>query len=215
MMVLANFILRNLALSSHSYPELTLPKRDLSDIAHASRVLNLGCGRKHIAGAVNLDVTHVTVPDVVHDLNVRPWPFPKDHFKEVLGFDVIEHLEDVLKTFEEIHRICCDGARIELTVPHFSSANAYTDPTHRRFFGYFTFDCLTAEDDHSFYTSARFRLRHRQIIFHPTLLNKIVWRLANHFPARYEQRWAWVFPAFFVSIELEVLKKGVGSDAGR
>src|SRR5947209_14818087 len=135
------------------------------DRASASRVLNMGCGRKRVAGAVNLDVTPDTGPDVLHDLNVRPWPFPDDHFGEVLAHDVVEHLEDVLKTFEEIHRVCRDGARVRLAVPHFSSGNAYTDPTHRHFFGYFTLDCLTEEDEHSFYTRARFRMLHRQIIF--------------------------------------------------
>jgi SAM-dependent methyltransferase len=184
--------------------------------AQESRVLNLGCGLKRIEGAVNLDGTRATGPDVCHDLNVRPWPFPDNHFEEVIAHDVVEHLEDVLKTFEEIHRICRDGARVRLAVPHFSSGNAFTDPTHRHFFGHFTLDCLTEGDERSFYTRARFRIRHRQIIFWPTLLNKIVWRLANRYPMWYELRWAWVFPALFVSFELEVLKKnGERDEFGR
>ncbi len=169
-------------------------------------VLNLGCGRKHVAGAVNLDVTPDTGPDLLHDLNQRPWPLPSDHFREVLAYDVIEHLEDVMRTFEEIHRVCRDGAVVRVAVPHFSSGNAYNDPTHRRFFGYHTLDCFTEGHEHSFYTRARFRYRHRQIIFWPTLLNKAVWRLANRHPMWYELRWAWVFPALFVSLELEVVK---------
>ena len=169
-------------------------------------VLNIGCGRKHVEGAVNLDVTPDSNPDVLCDLNRRPWPLPDNHFREVLAQDVVEHLEDVLKTFEEIHRVCRDGALVRVAVPHFSSGNAYTDPTHRHFFGYFTLDCFTEKDERSFYTRARFRYRHRQIIFWPTLLNKIVWRLANRYPMWYELRWAWVFPALFVSFELEVVK---------
>ena len=183
---------------------------EVSPAAAACGVLNLGCGRKYVEGAVNLDVTRATAPDVLHDLNMRPWPLPDDCFGEVLAYDVIEHLEDVIRTFEEIHRVCRDGALVRITVPHFSSANAYGDPTHRHFFGYFTLDPLTAEDERSFYTRARFRVRHRQIIFHPTLVNKIVWRLANRHPARYERRWAWLFPAFFMSFELEVVKDGRG-----
>lgn len=175
-------------------------------------VLNLGCGRKRVEGAVNLDVSPLTNPDVLHDLGRRPWPFADDSFDEVLAYDVIEHLEDVVGAFEEIHRVSRDGAVVRVAVPHFSSGNAFNDPTHRRFFGYHTLDCFTEGHEHSFYTRARFRYRHRQIIFWPTLLNKAVWRLANRYPMWYELRWAWVFPALFVSLELEVVKGREGND---
>jgi SAM-dependent methyltransferase len=172
----------------------------------SSRVLNLGCGRKRLEGAINVDHVIETQPDVLHDLNMRPWPLTENHFEEVIANDVLEHLEDVLATLTEIHRVCRQGAIVRVAVPHFSSANAYSDPTHRHVFGYFTLDCFLSEDDRSFYTPARFRYRHRQIIFWPSLLNKLVWRLANRFPSQYERRWAWIFPAWFLSVELEVLK---------
>ncbi|MDQ3804773.1 MAG: class I SAM-dependent methyltransferase [Acidobacteriota bacterium] len=178
-------------------------------VREAEDVLNLGCGYKRIEGAVNLDRARETKPDVVHDLNRRPWPFADDCFAEVFAFDVIEHLDDVLATFEEIHRVCRHGAVVRVAVPHFSCANAYIDPTHRHFFSYFTPDYLTAGGDLDYYTRARFRIRHRQIIFRPTaLLSWLVWRLANRYPREYEMRWAWMFPAFFLSFELEVLKAG-------
>jgi hypothetical protein len=44
------------------------------------------------------------------------------------------------------------------------------------------------------------------IIFAPTFLNKLVRRLANRWPARYERRWAWLFPAWFIYVELEIVK---------
>lgn len=172
----------------------------------AGGTLNLGCGHNRVAGAVNLDITAETCPEVVHDLNVRPWPFPDDSFAEVLAYDVVEHLGDVIAAFEEIHRVCRDGAMVRVAVPHFSCANAYTDPTHRHLFGYFTPDYIAGANEFSYYTSARFRIMRRQIIFLPTLLNRLVWRLANRYPARYELRWAWMFPALFLSFDLEVVK---------
>ena len=49
-----------------------------------------------------------------------------------------------------------------------------------------------------------------------TLVNKLVWRLANRYPEAYERRWAWVFPAFFLSFELEVVKDDrEGGESGR
>lgn len=176
-------------------------------------VLNLGCGNKQRADAVNLDITASTSPDVVHDLNVRPWPFENDRFREVLAHDVIEHLDDVVASMEEIHRVCQDGAVIRITLPHFSSSNAFTDPTHRHYFGWFSFHYFTGEHQFSFYTDVRFRTRRSQIVFAPTLINRIVLRLANRWPAAYERRWAWMFPAWFLYFELEVIK-GTGAGPG-
>lgn len=169
-------------------------------------VLNLGCGRKHLPGAVNLDVTPDTSPDVVHDLNRRPWPFPDDSFREVVALDVIEHLDDVIGSMEEIHRVCRDGAVVRITLPHYSCGNAFTDPTHRHYFSYFSFHYVTGEHDFSFYTRSRFRRLASQIVFYPTLVNKLVHRLANRNPQAYERRWAWMFPAWFLSFELAVVK---------
>lgn len=168
--------------------------------------LNLGCGRRKMDDAVNLDITSATDPDVVHDLSIRPWPFADSSFREVLAFDVIEHLDDFLGTMEEIHRICLPGAIVDISVPHFSSRHAYTDPTHRRFFGARSMDYLSEEHGLSFYTAARFRVLRNMIFFEPSLLNKIVWRLANRYPELYESRFAWIYPAWFLSFKLEVIK---------
>lgn len=171
-------------------------------------VLNLGSGNKKRPDAVNVDLVESTRPDVVHDLNDRPWPLPEGHFQEVLAHDVIEHLDDVVATMDEIHRVCADGAVVKITLPHFSSSNAFTDPTHRHYFGSFSFHYFTGEHEFSFYTDRVFRTRRREIVFHPTLLNKLVWRLANRWPGGYERRWAWMFPAWFLYFELEVVKAG-------
>jgi predicted SAM-dependent methyltransferase len=171
--------------------------------------LNLGCGHKRIQDAVNADVAISVGPDVVCDLNKRPWPFGDDQFLEVFAYDVIEHCDDVVLTMEEIHRVCGDGAVLRITVPHFSCANAFTDPTHRHQFGWSSFHYFTREHKLSFYSSATFRRRISQIIFHPTFVNKVVRRLANGHPEAYERRWAWLFPAWFLYFELEVIKRPV------
>ena len=174
--------------------------------AGAGRTLILGSGRKRTPGAVHVDVVAATYPDVIHDLNVRPWPFADDSFDEIIALDVLEHLDDLIVVFEEIHRVSAPGAVVRIAVPHFSCANAFTDPTHRHYFGWFSFHYFTGEHEFGFYTAVRFRALTRNIVFTPTLFNKLVWRLANRWPAYYEHRWAWIFPAWFVSAELEVLK---------
>ena len=178
----------------------------MSDPPATARTLNLGSGPRRIEGAVNLDVTPDTGPDVVHNLNRYPWPFDDDQFEAVLASDVIEHLDDIAGAMGEIHRVCARGAIVYINVPHFSSDGAYTDPTHRHYFGAFTFDYFSDSHPLNFYSRARFKNRSTQIIFRPTLFNKLVWRVANRFPRVYEQRWAWIFPAWFLAIQLEVVK---------
>jgi SAM-dependent methyltransferase len=170
------------------------------------QTLNLGCGLKHVPDAINLDLTAETHPDVVHDLSRFPWPFPAQRFSGVLAFDVIEHLDDFIATMEEIHRVAQEKALVRITVPHFSCANAFTDPTHRRLFGYFSFDYLTGESEIEHYTRVRFSKRYCRLIFYPSLLNRLIGRLANRYPAAYERRWTWIFPAWYLYLELEVQK---------
>ena len=169
-------------------------------------VLNLGCGQKQIEGAVNLDRVPAVRPDVVHDVDEFPWPFDENRFSEVVARDIIEHCSNVVMTMEEIHRVSKSGAVVKITTPHFSSANSFADPTHRFHFSYFSFDYFTGDHDFDFYSEKRFRRRRAQIIFHPTLVNKLIWRLANRFPQDYERRWTWLFPAWFLNFELEVVK---------
>jgi SAM-dependent methyltransferase len=157
-------------------------------------------------GAVNVDISPEVGADVVHDLSRMPWPLASEAFHEIFALDVIEHLPDVVSAMEEIHRVSRPGARVQITVPHFSCANAYTDPTHRHQFSCSSFDYFSADHDLSFYSRARFVRRRSQIVFYPSLMNKIVHRLANSRPQAYEQRWAWIFPAWFLSIELEAVK---------
>lgn len=181
-------------------------------IARASAArLNLGCGSRPLVGAVNLDISRDVGADVVHDLNCLPWPFDDDTFEDVRAYDVLEHLHDVPRTLEEIHRVSRHGATAELTVPHFSCANAFTDVTHRHWFGWRSFDPFVATNGHAHdlrhYSRSRFRCVDIRLHFHPSLVNRVVRRYANRWPNAYEHRWAWMFPAWFMSIRLEVIKQ--------
>jgi len=171
------------------------------------QVLNLGSGRKPVPGALNVDVSEAAGADLVVNLNQLPWPFESSRFDEVLAFDVIEHLDDVVAAMAEVHRVAKDGARFRATVPHFSSANAFTDITHRHHFGWQSFEYFTGEHEFSYYSAVKFRCLARSLLFHPGLLNKLVWRFANRHPQLYERRLTWILPAWFVYVELEVLKE--------
>lgn len=81
-----------------------------------SMILNLGCGfDRAIDGAINLDVTQEARPDLIADISRLP--FADDTFDTVYCKDAIEHVENVVKTVEEIHRISKNGARLHVTTP--------------------------------------------------------------------------------------------------
>jgi hypothetical protein len=107
---------------------------------------------------------------------------------------------------EEIHRVARAGAKVYIATPHFSCANSYTDPTHRHHLGFFSFDYFTGQNQWDFYTKVRFRKVNAALIFYPKLKNKLIWRIANKWPAFYEEHLTWIFPAWFMSLELEVIK---------
>lgn len=165
-------------------------------------MLNVGCGKKLMPNAINLDISPHVGADVVHDLRHFPWPFHDNSFDEIWMTDVIEHLPDLLATMEELHRISRDGAVIHIATPHFSSSNSFTDPTHAHHLGIFSFDYFTGDSVHNHYTQVRFRYAHRLLIFLPSRKNTLARRLANRWPAAYERHFCWIWPAWFMSIDL-------------
>jgi cyclopropane fatty-acyl-phospholipid synthase-like methyltransferase len=104
--------------------------------------LHLGCGLAVLADAVNHDkAAHSEHVDVAHDLDVTPWPWQEGQFKSIVALDVVEHLKvDVDVWLNECHRILEDDGVLVIRVPHYKHENAFTDPTHRRFFTESTFD---------------------------------------------------------------------------
>jgi len=183
-----------------------------SDRANGEDVLHLGCGRQHLRTSpaqrvVRVDRVPDTAPDVVWDLNDTPYPFENDSFDRIDCTDVLEHVDDLVQTMEEIHRIGRHGALVHVATPHFSSANSFRDPTHRHHLSVFSFDYFTGENEWDFYTRARFVKRRAQIIFAPSPVNSVVSRVARRWPDWYERRLAWILPAWFISIELEIRKE--------
>ena len=182
-------------------------KEAVSDVAAvpAPRLLNLGCGLKPRDGYLNVDRAAAVNPDVIWDLDLFPYPLPPSHFRQIHAGDVVEHLESIPDFMAEVHRLLEKGGIIEITTPHFSCANSYTDPTHRHHLGYFSFDYFTPGNALNFYSGARFEIVERQIVFQQGFVNRFVTRLANRNPDTYERRFAWMFPAWFLIFRLRAV----------
>jgi SAM-dependent methyltransferase len=168
-------------------------------------VLDLGCGSQKAPGAVGVDMSADTDADIVHDLDAFPYPLDDASFDQILLQDVIEHLAEPIRVFEELHRISRPGARIQLRTPHFSSVLAYGDPTHRHYFSTLAIRSL-AEPRFAHYTAARFRVVRMCLDMWLPFRALGLSRLANRFPEPYEKYLAFRFPSMNIRAELEVLK---------
>ncbi len=179
---------------------------EVAPVTANPRALNLGCGLSKRADCINVDLRPAVDPDLVWDLAVRPYPLPRSYFDKIYAFDVVEHLEDIQSFIEETHALLIDGGILELTTPHFSCANSFTDPTHRHHLGYFSFDYFTNSSGSNFYSTVRYEIAERILVFRAGPISRCVATLARRWPALYERRLAWLWPAWFLIFRLRALK---------
>ena len=172
------------------------------------KILNMGCGGDRRPGTIGCDISLVAGgADVICDLNHYPYPFRSDSIDGVICQDVIEHVENIPRTLEEIHRICRPGARVEIRTPHFTSRDGYGDPTHRHHLAIGSFDfCIEGRSMAGVQSRGRFRLIRRRLAFYRLYRVLGLAALANRFTNRYEAHWAFLCPAENMYFELEVLK---------
>lgn len=176
------------------------------------KILDLGCGKRKRNGSIGIDISKDTDADVIHDLNVFPYPFVDNEFDYVYADNVIEHLDDVVKVLEELHRITKDGATIKVIVPFFRSVYACIDPTHKHFFTVRSFDYFDPEKDFNLlYKYSRCCLKVKKVLFDENmkhrLFGKILTWLANKKSVFYETRVSMIFPLNTLTYYLQTLKK--------
>lgn len=97
------------------------------------RVLDIGCGRNKVPGAVGLDYAAFDGVDVVADLNAK-LPFGDASFEIVHSNQVFEHIPNLIGLIGEIHRVLAPGGEMIAHMPYFRSSWAAVDPTHVRQF---------------------------------------------------------------------------------
>jgi len=177
------------------------------------KILDFGCGNKKAKienmTVVGVDNNPASDADIIHDLDVFPYPFQNNEFDEIICSDVFEHLHNIPAVLNELFRISKKGALVYVRTPHFSSACAYIDPTHVRPFSVFSFDCFCKNPRiPSYFDKPLFVLKNSHISF-PKFARIFLFPLvflANKFPLRYEQHFAFLLQAENIHLELIVVK---------
>lgn len=174
------------------------------------KVLDLGCGNNKRPGAIGVDFNERVAVDVIHNLNNFPYPFEDTSFDEIYLDNTLEHLDDVVRVMEEVHRIVKPGGLVKVIVPYFRSPWASIDPTHKHFF---TVDSFAYFDPEHIicirydYSVARFKPQ--KIIFNETIASSwtknIILYFANRWPLRYEYHFSHLYPLDEITFYLRKL----------
>lgn len=107
--------------------------------------LNLGSGKDWRKDYINADIQPEKKPDWVLDIQNVPWGerintrlgeflVEPGMFLEIIAFDVLEHIPDLVKTMTNCKKLLCKGGKMKIHVPYDLSLGAWQDPTHVRAF---------------------------------------------------------------------------------
>ena len=161
-----------------------------ADIFDGKRVLDIGCGRNKLSGAVGLDHAPLPGVDVVANLDHR-LPFSDQSFDAVSANQVLEHVRDLVGLVYEVYRVLRPGGLLVAHVPYFRSSWAHIDPTHVRCFTINSMDYFVAGTAcHERYRFKEAAFSRIEVLldsdFKPRLMRRLFSALALRFPSRFE-----------------------------
>ena len=104
-----------------------------SSVLHkAGILLDIGAGETRRKGFVAMDKRSLDGIDIVHDLEVFPWPLDDESCLTVVGSHIVEHIKPwlMLDFMDELWRILKVDGQLALSMPYGVSRGFVQDPTH-------------------------------------------------------------------------------------
>lgn len=182
--------------------------------------LDLGCGRRPRRGFFGVDWIEMPGVDIVANLNEPLSELPDNSVASIFTHHTLEHVVEFLPLLKEIHRVVVPDGKVEVVAPHFSNPYCYSDPTHVRFFGLYSFFYFADDADQprrkvpAYYIPERFTVDAVKVTLIPTLLlckpiRRLAARIVNSSIGMldwYERGWCRHFPADSIKYTLRVKK---------
>jgi SAM-dependent methyltransferase len=149
-------------------------KIDLQQVlnGHEPVIIELGCGlRKSCAGSIGIDISDLPTVDIVADLE-NGLPFlPDKSVDQIHCRSFLEHIRNFELLMSEIVRVLKSTGTANIFVPHFSNPYYYSDPTHIRPFGLYSFYYFVDTRNQlgrkvpNFYAKTRIRIISKRLVF--------------------------------------------------
>lgn len=103
--------------------------------------LDIGCGNHKDQGWIGIDIQPLPCVDIVHDLNLHPWPLESESVDQAKAWHVLEHIPPTCVTeastrrpfiefMDELWRVLKPGGQVDIETPHGASDGYIHDPTH-------------------------------------------------------------------------------------
>ncbi len=135
--------------------------------------IDLGCGPNPNPNIIGLDSLPLEGVHYVTDLE-KGLPFLEDNsVDKVTSRHFMEHIENFEQLISEIYRVLKVGGENHVIVPYWVNPHYYSDYTHKRFFGLYTFEYLSNGNNDkplkrkvpTFYNNINFNVFERTIVF--------------------------------------------------
>jgi len=182
-------------------------------------ILELGAGQMKKEDRINIDILDLPETDIVTDLENGLSFLPNNSVDEIHTVSFLEHISNLSFLMEEIFRVLKPNGILYVFVPHFSNPYFYSDPTHKRFFGLYTFSYFSKSHYPyrrkvpKFYYSCNFRIESQELIFNFPFPFKILGLLFNKlFNSRYRLQEIFEFyfspflPCYGMNVKLKASK---------
>lgn len=189
---------------------------DLEKVINSGKqvVVDLGCGLKKKPGSIGIDKADLPNVDIVADIENGLAFLPDKSVDEIYCRSLLAHIVNFEYLMSEIVRVLKNNGSAHVFVPHFSNPYYYSDYTHVRFFGLYTFYYFVDTEHQlrrkvpNFYTKIRIRIISKRLILRSAfkLLNPLkkllCWflNLNTVFQAYYEENLCFIFPCHGIEI---------------
>jgi ubiquinone/menaquinone biosynthesis C-methylase UbiE len=175
-------------------------------------MVELGCGsNKRDRDAVGVDILPLWGVDVVSDALDYLKSLPSGSVTSIYSSHFMEHVQDAEAIIVEASRVLVSGGEFRAVIPHFSNPAFYSDPTHRNYFGLYTFSYwvkstpyrrqtpqyrdplpfVMKRAQHRFKSSRPFYFRHAVKKLASVWVNVSIW--TQEF---YEEHCCWIMPCY-------------------
>lgn len=191
-------------------------KVDLEQIINSPKpvIIELGCGKKKRQGVITVDRVDLPNVDIVADMEEGLAFLPENSVDQIHCRSVLEHIENFENLMREIIRVLKKDGKANIFVPHFSNPYYFSDYTHKRFFGLYTFYYFVETEKQlkrkvpNFYTDIRINILSLKLVFGSPFwfsrrLKKIFGVLINSHSCLmefYEQHLCYIFPCHGIEV---------------